>query len=73
MPTWRYETTNAYTQLDAHSWYIDKRGRCVFTDEHNREVAILNDWQSIVLVTAINTGNDATPTDTRPLLARAGR
>ena len=62
MPTWRYETTNAYTQINAHNWHIDRRGRVNFTNEHGQVIAVLNDWQSIVRMDAIHTADQPTPT-----------
>src|SRR5699024_5254833 len=54
MPTWRYETTNAYTQINAHNWHIDRRGRVNFTNEHGQVIAVLNDWQTITRTDAIH-------------------
>lgn len=67
MPTWRYETTNAYTQINAHNWHIDKRGRVNFTNEHGQVIAVLNDWQTITRTDAIHNPDNAEPaTRARP-------
>lgn len=66
MPTWRYETSNAYTQINAHNWHIDRRGRVNFTDEEGQVIAVLNDWQTITRTDHIHTGHNDVADVERP-------
>lgn len=60
MPIYRFETSNAYTNIVADTYTINKHGVATFTKD-GKTVAVLNTWQTIVETTALHTGVDDEP------------
>lgn len=60
MPIYRFETSNAYTNINADTYQIDRHGRATFT-LNGTVIAVLRDWQSIVNEDALHTKPAPTP------------
>ena len=58
MPIYRFETSNAYTKINADGYDIDRNGTATFRTD-GRIVAILREWQTIIEQDAIHVDDDA--------------